>query len=166
MSETGTFVFVGGMGVCRFEGTETVIMDGSPVLYNIYSPLHNDCNILIPAEGQGMKKVRALHSRDEIIEMIQRLPSKRYHRIFDERERKADNKRILGSGTCFEMLVLTENLRRERAELLSMKKKLRAFDAQALEEAGQMINDEFSIVLDIPPEQVGEFIKSVLDTLA
>ena len=158
------FIIYGAAGVCRVAGSEKVRVSGREL----------NCLVLIPVTSPGdtvyldtsnprlTGKLRPLVSRDEIFSLIRKLRGVTLPWISDTRERKLNYIRILSSGDRLSQLAMIKSLYDKRSELTVRKKKLWAMDENALNDAQELIFTEFSVVLGIVPEEVPDFIVSVL----
>lgn len=162
--EAGSYVIFASGGVCRYEGICYRSVGDSRRPYFVLRPLADEsASFWIPAHsGEPGTKITELVSRDEIIAIINQLPLVRIPWIPETKDRSENYKRILAGCDRVMLLAMIESINEKKAELMHKRKKLWAVDATALAAAEALIYTEFSIVLDISPEEVPGFIRTTL----
>ena len=153
-------VMYGVNGCCRVDAIEK--RDAGD--YYILKPVHNDrTKFLVPLEN------------DELVSRMRRVPSKRTLRSYikraadeptswidDNSERREAAKRVIADGTELEMLVLVRSFYKHKQAVLAAGKKATSSDNSILKTAQEHIRDEFSVVLDIDPEDVDAYIEKAM----
>ena len=102
---------------------------------------------------------------DEIIGIIRELPAEPNIWVDDDNERKLRYNEIITSGDRKRCLLMVRTLRSHQKELAEKGKRLHIADERALKEGQRLIHDEFSYVLNIEPDEVGNFISAEMSTV-
>ena len=102
-------------------------------------------------------------SREEILRLIHDMPGEDPLWEEDETLRKQLHASILSRGDRRELVRLIRSLYLHKKERESKGKKFHQCDERCLKEAEELINSEFSLVLQIPPQQVVSFIRQQLE---
>lgn len=154
-----------GAGVCRIKDIKEEKMIGSEKkLYYVLSPVYdNDSKTLyIPVDNDNIK-LRALLSRNEIIDLIRGVSLDKPLWIDNNIVRKNTFAQILSDGNNSVMMQLIVELKLKRDELTNAGKKFHVTDEKVLREAEKRIYQEFAYVLSVPLDQIPEMITSYLD---
>ena len=106
--------------------------------------------------------MRKVLSKDEIMQLIKKMPEEGNIWIEDSDERKESYKKILESGERTELVKLIKTLHTHKQKQKKSGKKLRISDERILKDAERMLYDEFAYVLDIPHSEVVPFISGQL----
>lgn len=131
------------------------------MLYYILRPVHNDrAKYMVPATNEKLvSRMRFLPERTEVLADIKQAALDEPKWIKDTNERKTYAKHVLEAGSPYELLMLARTFKQRKAYVASIGKRSTSSDLSILRQAQDHIRDEFSVVLDIEPEDVESFIK-------
>ncbi len=79
--------------------------------------------------------------------------------IEDEKKRNEQFKLMLKTGKCEELITIIRSLYLDKKNKRAIGKKLSKGDDEIIQIAEKLLNEEFSIILDISPEEVPNYIK-------
>ena len=123
-----------------------------------------DETIFVPVDNEKLvAKMQPLLSREEILRLIHDMPGEDPLWEEDETLRKQLHASILSRGDRRELVRLIRSLYLHKKERESKGKKFHQCDERCLNEDEELINSEFSLVLQIPPQQVVSFIRQQLE---
>ena len=122
----------------------------------IYVPIDNDMLV------RQMKKT---FTRQEVDAMILQLKDQPDIWVEDRNQRKELFTTILHSGDCLKITNMLKSIYHQKTKLSKKKKKLSASDEGIYREAEKTLTQSFSLILNIPANQViGYIISQVEDT--
>lgn len=167
MFEKGEFIVYGSTGVCEVTDITTISRDTAVLnginknkLYYVLHPYNqNGGRIFTPVDNQKTV-MRKLISPDEIEEILNNLQKIEDLWVDDERQREAKYKEAYRSCDCTQWISIIKTCNIHKAELKERGKKLSAADRKYIKLAEESLFAEFSIPLDIPKEEVREYIES------
>ncbi|MBE6863087.1 MAG: transcriptional regulator [Ruminococcus flavefaciens] len=151
-------------GVCMITSVETRDFSGEDVEYYVLQPVDDDKNkFYVPVENSELqKKMRRVCTRQEVEEIISVMPDEDFIWIEDDSERKEVYRNIISEGDRHKLVMLIKTLYIHRRELSGQKRKLHSHDEKYLNEAENMLYDEFAYVLEIPRSDVVDYIKKAI----
>ena len=157
MFEVNDYIMYGVTGVCRVTGIEEKIINHIKKDYYVLSPVYSkNIVIKIPVDNKKVT-MRKLHTKEEIESLINSMPSKETLWIDDDRERSEKFKSMLRSGNCEELITLIKSIYSKKK--LSGKCSYKN-DNEIMILAEKLLNEEFSVILKIKPEEVKSYILS------
>lgn len=161
MFSSGDTVVYATYGVCIIKSIEKRDFSGEDVEYYVLQPVSDPKNTFyVPtANDQLRDKMRRVMSKEETQDLICSMSREELIWIEDEQERKAEYRRILDGGDRRELVRLIKTLYLRKQELLESHKKLHSADERALNDAENMLYDEFAYSLGIPREKVIPYIR-------
>lgn len=164
MYKIGELLLYACHGVCRFLGTEERVIHQKRVSYCILEPLEQTgTKFYVPmANAAAMGKIRRLLSREELEKLLQDERLCRSSWIADENQRKQAYKSMISSGDRPALISMVHALYQHKESQRQLGRRLHACDDQFLHDAQKMLDTEFSVVLNIPQEQVGSYVRSAL----
>ncbi len=164
MPDIGSYVIYGANGICIVKDKRKEKLCGTKNEYYILSPVDsNNSTIYVPADNSALvAKMKSILSKNEIISLIADIGDDEISWQSDNKLRKEEFGRILDKGDRKELLKLIKCIYLKKKELNSSNKKLWAADEAALKRAEKIINAEFSLVLEISPEDVPSFIENII----
>ncbi|MGI6297894.1 MAG: CarD family transcriptional regulator [Saccharofermentanales bacterium] len=160
MFKINDYVVFGSTGVCQI----TDIIDesfGGPTekKYYVLTPLHgNSSTIYVPVDNDKVV-LRKILKRSDIDELISIMPDLDNEWINEDSPRKALFNEILQSGDLERVIHMIKIIYRRRQEVEEIGKKLSNADTESLKAAEKLLHNEFALVLDIEPDEVGPFIR-------
>jgi CarD family transcriptional regulator len=154
--ELNDTVLYGNNGVCRIDAVETRA-DGD---YYILVPVHKDrTKLMVPLRNEMLVgRMRAIPSKSDAASYIREAAKKDARWISDSTERKEHAKKVLHNGTEVELLLLARSFATHKQKMLEAGKKTSSSDNGILRSAQDRVRDEFSVVFDIAPDEVDDFI--------
>lgn len=163
----GQFVVYGTNGICSIEDiTEMSFTRGmEKALYYILKPeAANASTIFVPANNEKlMSKMRVLMSKEDIDELILGTRGKSIKWDSDRRYRTENFHDILAGGVTEDLILMISCIYMRKRELIAQNKKLPSTDSNMLKTAEKLVEEEFSCVLGISPEEVSGYIRKLLD---
>ena len=147
-------------GVCRITGETT--MDGMPGTYYVLTPLYmNSSTVYTPKEGVKVR-IRPVMSADEARDLIQRLPEVSPLTFTSQNHQRQSCAAILKSGDSFQLAQLTKTLYQDRLRRASRNRSSGIGDTTALKKAETLLFGELATALEIPYDDVLEYIRGYL----
>ena len=164
MYQCGERVLYGIHGVCTVMGIENRIIDRKNVEYYILEPIEQPgARYMVPTQNQAavsrMKKLLTAHELHEILSS-QTVTEDAW--IQDENKRKLHYKDLIQNMDRAAILRMICSLYRHKQQLKITGKKFHASDENFLRDAEKLLSAEFSLILNIPQNQVGEYIQNAL----
>lgn len=154
-------VMYGTTGVCVVQSVEDKRIGKEIKKYYVLKPVsQTSSTVYIPADNEKLlSKVRRVLSVEEIKTMLSSLSDEPDIWTDNDNERREKFSEIITSGDRKACLVLVRTLHNRQSALSGTGKRLHIADERALKEAQRLIQDEFSVVLNIQPCEVGAYIK-------
>lgn len=160
--QIGEMVVYGIHGACRILGIEKRTVDRKIVEYYVLSPIHQeDSRFYVPMHNPAaVGKIRKVLTCEELTDLLQSQQIKEDSWIPNENLRKDKYRSLIAHADCAELIRMIRALHFHKQEQQASGKKLHQCDENFMKDAERVIRSEVSAVMDIPPEQVGEFIRS------
>lgn len=157
MFEVNDYIMYGVTGVCRVTGIEEKIINHIKKDYYVLSPVYSkNIVIKIPVDNKKVT-MRKLHTKEEIESLINSMPSKETLWIDDDRERSEKFKSMLKSADCNDFIILIKSI---YSKIKLSGKSSYKNDNEIMILAEKLLNEEFSVILKIKPEEVKSYILS------
>ncbi len=163
--QCGDQVLYGVFGVCQILGCEMRSVDRKKVAYFVLEPVDQPgARFYVPTQNQAaLAKLRKLLSKDELQALLRSEQVRRNVWIKDENQRKQRYREIIGGADRSELLSMIRCLYQHKKEQLASGRKFHLCDENFLRDAQKLLNSEFSAVLGIPTDAVGEYIQKELE---
>lgn len=165
--EKGQFVVYGTNGICTIEDiTEMSFAKGmAKAPYYILKPAGADSStIFVPVKNEKLvSKMRALMTKEEIDSLLLGMADKELEWEDDRRYRAENFHDILTKGVTEDLLLMISCIYVRKRQLIAQNKKLPTTDGNTLKAAEKLVEEEFSHVLGIRPDEVGKYIRKLLD---
>lgn len=147
-------------GVCIIESIETHDFSGENIEYYVLRPVSDTKNkFYVPTSNSILtEKMRRIYSKDEVEKLIDVMPDEEFIWIENELKRKEEYKHIIETGDRHQLVKLIKTLYVRKNELLEKHKKLRSSDERFLNDAENILYDEFAYALKIPKDKVTDYI--------
>lgn len=160
-------VMYGTTGVCVVQSVEDKRIGKEIKKYYVLKPVsQTSSTVYIPLDNEKLlSKVRRVLSAEEIKSMLCSLSKEPDIWSDNDSERREKFSEIICSGDRKACLVLVRTLHNRQNLLSGTGKRLHIADERALKEAQRLIQDEFSVVLNIQPNEVGDYIKSETENI-
>lgn len=160
MYKIGEFVVYGNEGVCEIENISELDIPGinKNKDYYILKPMHENGMVYAPVDTSVF--MRPIITSDEIQNIINEVP------YIDELDCNLKNakmlqdhyKKLLSTHQCVDLLTLVLSINEKQAELAKNGKKLGQIEERYLKAAKSLLEDEFSLALNIPKEEVEAYV--------
>lgn len=160
MYQVGDVVLYGIHGVCAITGMEERKIDRRTVQYYVLQPQdQNGARFLVPAGNPVAEaKLRPILSREALEELIRSDEVRADAWISDENQRKQYYRALINSGDRAALIRMVATLHRHKAAQAAAGRKFHLCDENFLRDAQRLLSAEFSLILGIAPEQVGEYV--------
>lgn len=156
----GTYVLYGKTGVCLVQEQKIIKMGRESGLYYVLSPISDGrSSVFVPCDNAELvARMRPLLTHTEIDTLLSDADAERQLWIDDRNERSALYRRVTAEGDRRLLIRVICCLFRKKHERQEMGKRLSMMDESALQECMRLIDEEFSLVLDIPRDEVVNYI--------
>lgn len=163
MYQVGDMVVYGIHGVCRIVEMQIQRVNHKKVEYFVLEPIHQSTSrYFVPSQNTAaLSKLRAVLTKEEINDLLQGEESRQDCWIDDENQRKQRYKELMASGDRAALISMLRALNYHKKEQTESGKKFHVSDSNFLRDAEKVIYSEFSLVLDIPYDQVSAYIKMI-----
>lgn len=167
MFKVDDYIFYGGSGVCRVLSIGVPTINGADKERQYYrlEPVYKNRSIIyIPVDNNKIV-MRKLISKEEADELIKSIPSIEILHFNDEKMREEKYKEVVRTYECKELIkvIKTSYLRKEKR--LAEGKKNISTDDKYLKMAEEYLYEELAISLNIPKEQVRDFIVKTVENI-
>lgn len=159
MFTKGDYVVYGLDGVCRIEGIETPdIMDiPKDKKYYVLFPVSQSGKIYVPVNS-AESKMRNVISKREAEELISKLQEIEPLKTENEKTAEELYKKCIKSYDCTEWVRLIKYIYQRKQKRSKDGKKMTARDEKYMKMAEEALYSELGIALDVPKEQMLEYI--------
>lgn len=160
MYKTGDRVLYGIHGVCDVLGTDVRSSGNQNIEYYMLQPMKNPADrFYVPKHNSAaLAKLRPLLSKSELDALLSSPEIGTDPWIEDENQRKQRYKELINSGDRAALISMIKKLHIHKTTQLSLGRKFHLCDENFLRDAENLLSNEFSVVLDIPQEAVGQYI--------
>ena len=164
MFQPGDLVVYGATGVCRVE--EITRMSPSPPaqrrrMYYLLKPLHQDGVIYSPVDSDKVD-IRPVMSRPEAEALIDAIPTIRGE-VWKAPTMQALTQQYqsaINSHSSRDLVELTKSIYAKRRQAEAQNRRLGMVDERYMKQAEKLLYGELSAALDIPFDQVEDYIAS------
>ncbi len=166
MFRVGDLAVYGIHGVCRILKMEERVIDHKNVEYYVLEPLEQaGARFLIPSHNQAaVSKLKPVLSKEELEALVRSEQARSDGWIADENQRKQYYRELINAGDRAALVCMVATLHRQKKQQISAGKKLHLCDENFLRDAQRLLSSEFSLVLGIAPEQVGDYVISAMES--
>lgn len=167
MFKKDDIIVYGTQGVCKISDRATMPVGKEMRSYFVLTPVYDDrATIYVPVDNKSLlNNMKHLLSKEEINELIDSAAADSSRWISDDLKRKEYCINVIKSGDRKELMQLISMLYLHQKTLKQTKKHFHISDEKYLREAERLINDEFSYTLNIPREDVPEYISSRIEKI-
>ena len=160
MYQQGCKVVYGAHGVCNILENEVKRIDRKNVEYYVLQPLEQpETRYYVPTQSAvAVARIKPLLTEQEAERLLQGVGILTQEWIEDENQRKQHYKTLISNGDRGALIGMICELYRYRDKQLSAGRKFHASDENFLRDAEKLIAGEFSYVLNIPKDQIGNYI--------
>lgn len=165
MLDVGSQVIYGIHGVCNIIDVQIRTIDRKKVEYFVLAPNEQpNARFFVPVRNEAaLSKLRPLLSKEELVALFDAEQSQMCCWIEDENRRKLRYRELINSADRAALISMIRSLHRHRENQLSAGRKFHICDDNFLRDAKKILVSEFSLVLDISPKEVEEYIESKLN---
>ncbi len=160
MYNIGDNVVYGIHGVCRVVALEERVIDRKKVQYYALEPAQQPgARFLVPTQNQAaLAKLKPMLTWQELDTLIRSEDVQKDAWIADENLRKQTYRELINSGDRKSLIQMVGSLHRRKKEQLAAGRKFHQCDENFLRDAEKLLSSEFSVVLGIAPDQVGDYL--------
>lgn len=161
----GTYVLYGKVGVCLVREQTTMSYGAGSGMYYVLCPVSDGrSSVYVPCDNvELVARMRPLLTRDEIDTLLSGADFLRMEWVDDRNERATLYRTVMGSNDRRELIRLIRCLYGRKQEKIAAGKRLSAMDEAALQESVRLLEEELSLVLEIPRGEVAAYIQSRLE---
>lgn len=118
---------------------------------------------LVPSGNpNALAKLRPLMSREELDQLLLSEAVRRDHWISEENPRKQYYRELIASGDRTALLQMLRSVNAHKRRQEAAGKKLHICDENFVKDAQRLLDAEFAIILDIPQDQVRDYVTKKL----
>lgn len=163
MFSCGDRVLYGAHGVCNIVALEKRMVDRKQVEYYVLEPLGQPgAKYYVPTQNQAaVAKLRKIMTSVELNELLHSDEIQKDTWIPDENQRKNHYRTLINSGDRAALISMVHTLHRHKAAQAATGRKFHLCDENFLRDAEKLLNSEFSLVLNIQPNQVRDYVHGV-----
>lgn len=160
MFQQGDFVVYGMHGVCRILGLEVQRIGRNSVEYYVLEPVkHTGDRYYVPTQNAvAVSKMKPLLNKEQLDELLSSPDAALDVWIADENQRKQKYRELITGGDRVALLSMVRALHIHKENLLAQERRLHLCDVNFLRDAENLLGEEFSLVLGIEPNEVGNYI--------
>ena len=165
MYQLGDRIVYSSHGVCTVIGVEERKIDRKVTQYYVLEPMDQPgARYYVPTQNQAaLAKIRNLLSADELNEILRSDKVRQDGWIPDENRRKQHYRELINSGDRCAILCMIRSLHIPKKQQVEAGRKFHISDESFLRDAQKLLTSEFSFVLGIPADQVGEYVLKALE---
>ena len=167
MFQPGELLVYGTTGVCRVEGVATPNLTRAEWgrQYYLLKPLYQDGVIYAPVDSQKVP-IRPVISRQEAEDLIDLIPSIQAEACHAPTLQALAQhyQSAVCSHDCRELLELMMSIYAKRRQAEAQKRRLGMMDEQYAKQAKRLLHGELSVALDIPFDEVEDYISARIGT--
>ena len=163
--ENGQYVVYGKIGVCRVVDCRLMNFGGAGggEYFSLAPQSDPKSLVYVPCDNAAlMARMRPLLQKQEIDTLLESVTDDPVTWIEERNERGSAYRRIMAEGDLRQIVRLIRCLNQKKQERIENGKKLANSDETLLQDCIRLVNEEFSLALDIPRAQVGEYIRQRL----
>lgn len=167
MFQVDDYVVYGGNGVCRVVDVGTVNMDGisRDRLFYTLEPVYSKSSVVYTPVDNQKVIIRRILSRNEADELIEDIPNIQVIQADSDKRREEIFKEFLKKYDCRCWVQIIKTLYRRNEDRLAQGKKITGTDERYLHTAEEGLYSELAIPLEIPKDEVEDFIRIRLDSM-
>ncbi len=161
MFEVGAKVLYGVHGVCIVTGLEKQLVNKKWMEYYALEPVEQPgARYLIPTGNEAaVAKLRPILTREQVLELLHSDQVRKNAWIEDENARKQRYRELIHSGNRTALISMVGTLQLHKLKIQEAGKKFHLCDENFLRDAQKLLSAEFALVMNIPQQEIGEFIQ-------
>lgn len=159
-------IVYGMHGVCQIVDVETKRIGGKYTEYYVLQPLDQPgSRYYVPTQNENaLAKMRPVLTQQELTELLQSSQVRDDAWVGDETQRKHLYSSLITGGDRAALLQMVHAIYKRKEALADSGRRLHLCDENFLRDAKRLLDSEISLVMEIPHEEVGNFVKIILDT--
>lgn len=163
MFNINDYIIYGGNGVCKVTniGKIDTTRSSNDKLYYTLQPIYDSGKILTPVDNEKVV-MRKLVNRTEIEDIIKENINEDVCWLDDNKERDQLFKHMISEFDCRQFMKIIKIILMRKKQCSAEGKKIPLADERYLKKAQDYLFGEFSVVLDIPKEDVNSYIKNAI----
>ena len=156
MFNKGDAVLYGSNGVCHVVGTDIQDLYGDMIEYLVLKPVcDTNSTVFVPIKNQNlMSRIIPVLSEKQVYEFIDDIPNEETIWIDDEKQRKQFYQSIISQYDRKKLVRIIKTLYLHKISQQQKGRKLHQADEQLLRQAEKLLYSEFSVVLNIPHDEI------------
>ena len=156
----GTHVLYGKTGVCLVKERKDIRIGKQSNSYYVLLPVGDGRSaVYVPCENEDLvARMRPLLTRDEIDSLLSDADTEKQPWLEDRTARSNLYRAVMADGDRRQLIRVICCLFRKKHERMEQGKRLSMMDDAALQEGMRLIDEEFSMVLSIPRNEVQAYI--------
>lgn len=165
MFHTGDVIVYGVHGVCTVIGMEIREASARKVRYYVLQPKEQpDARYYVPADNpSAVAKLRKLMRKDQVNRLLAEFAQHGSTWIVDENTRKQHYRSLMSTADIQGIFSMIHALHAHRQQLASAGRKFYQCDENFLKDAEKLLGAELAEVLEIPENQVGDYVRTALE---
>lgn len=167
MFKVGDKVVYGVQGVCQVADISTLKMDGIPkdrVYYTLRIIGKGEGNIYVPKDNVRMI-MRHILTPKEANDLIEDIPNIDPLPDVNDKEREMIYRDCIKSCDCRQLIRIIKSLYLRGRQRVESGKKVSSLDDRYLKQAEENLYSELSIPLEIPREEMGDYMADRMENL-
>lgn len=147
-------------GVCRICDIETRTVDRKNVQYLVLEPLEqNNSKFYVPTHNEAaLSKLRPLLTEEALRSLLHSQEIRVDCWIADENQRKQTYRQMISSCDRRALLQMIHTLQKHKSDCMASGRKFHLCDENFLRDAQRVLSAEFSVILNIPQSEVGDYV--------
>ena len=164
MFQVGDQVIYGIHGVCRITQVEERTIDRKKIHYFVLEPTEQPgAKFYVPMHNEAaLSKLRHIISREALDTLLESDEVQQDAWIQDENQRKQHYRDLINSGDRMALVRMVRTLHQHRKAQSAAGRKFHLCDENFLRDAEKLLGSEFALVLRMPQEEVGSYVRGVL----
>lgn len=160
MFQVGDQIIYGIHGVCRIIGTQMQSVNRKKMEYYVLEPvLRPGSRYYVPTGNQAaLNKLKPILTAEQLQQLLESEEAKTDCWIADENMRKQRYREMIGSGDRAALISMVRTLHSHKQSQQAAGRKFHLSDENFLRDAEKVLNEEFSLILNIPEDGVADYI--------
>ena len=158
-------VLYGMHGVCEIVNIETKKISGKATEYYVLQPIdQSGSKYYVPTQNQNaVAKMQPILTQEELNDILHSADIHSEIWIDDETQRKQHYCHLISSGDRAALVRMVHAIHKYKEQLSAAGKRLHMCDDNFLRDAEKLLGAEFSLILNIGYNDVGNYVKSIID---
>lgn len=165
MFQCGDQVLYGIHGVCRILDLENRKIDRKIIEYFVLEPIDQPgARFYVPTQNKAaVAKLRPIISQQELDDLLRSDEACIDTWIEDENQRKQRYRDLITSGDRAALIRMVHTLHKHKKEQAAVGRKFHLCDENFLRDAEKLLSSEFSLVLNIEQNEVGNYVQNIIN---